>query len=321
MTAAATDLKERTEYEVWLLEAVYDIVGDPFKHGPDAMVYPPDGGPPKFTIYGSFKIDLGDWRPGFLQVGAPLVFVTAFKVLDMLLEWVLGQNGHASTFRFVEKIKSLKGAKGHITFPHAIEQEPWMRERLIALYEELEPLRGTLIHERHFTSKGGGLEVAGSKKGTVGMMVSISAPDLRNLAVVLLSLLRHLLGTSPMDAYVVKRTRRALDELVHLHRLPVLGQLPVGRLRVRRYVAVTPTIDLDLDAIRSDIRANRTNQDVVWDLRLVMVAPDGAHSYLVPWEHLQGPRLRKTSAELAQWTAELPNDVDPAECARVLGLT
>ena len=89
-----SDLSQCTEYEAWLLEAVYEIANRRLAvQELDALIYPPKGGPPTQIVSGAGNIKLGDWRPGFLEAGAPLVFVTAFKLLDMLLEWVLIQKG------------------------------------------------------------------------------------------------------------------------------------------------------------------------------------------------------------------------------------
>ena len=64
------------------------------------------------------NIVVGDWRPGFLNAGAPLVFIATFKLLDMFIEWVLEENGLPSTFRFQNKIKQLNRAP---LFPTLIE--------------------------------------------------------------------------------------------------------------------------------------------------------------------------------------------------------
>ena len=257
---ALADLSERTEYEAWLLEAVYEIVDRRLAvRKADDFVYPPNGKPPVSTKYASSNISIGDWRNGFLKVGAPLVFVTAFKVLDMLMEWVLIQNGKPQTHRFAHKIQATKGAT---QFPSLIETRPWLRERLCALYEELEPLRGTIIHDRRFTSASGSLEVSSTKGGTAGPLVSISETDLRNLALVLVSVLRYLQGAWVMDAFEEKRLRRALDELSHLHKLAMLGQLSPCRLRVRLYVLDEDPITFDIAKVRCDIAAKHKREDL-----------------------------------------------------------
>jgi hypothetical protein len=291
---------------------VYDITDQRIAvEDVDELIYPPSGGPPTQTSYIVGKIIIGDWRPRFLEAGAPLVLVTAFKLLDMLLEWVLSENGYPSTHRFVQKIAALKGS---VCFPPLIRTRPWLQDRLVALYERLEPLRGTIIHARHFKSKGGGLLISNSKGGAVGPAVTISSRDLRNLAFLLVSLLRYSEGTWTMDEFREKRVRRALDELAHLHALGSLGQLSPGFLNVRVYVLEVDPVQCDLGKIRRDVVAKRPNEDVMFDLRLVSVSSDGsrASAFLIPWTQLQNasPQLTKSAAELAPFAVPLPQNID-----------
>lgn len=309
---ALADLSARTEYETWLLEAVYEIVDQRLAvEEVDELVYPPDGGLPRQTKYASVHIAIGDWRREFLQAGAPLVFVTAFKLLDMLIEWVLAQNGKTPTYRYVEKIRALKEP---VRFPALIETRTWLRERLIALYEQLEPLRGTIVHARHFKTASGTLQVSSSKGGKVGPSITIADGDLRNLALVLVSLLRYLQGMWTMDLFQEKRLRRALDELAHLHKLPTLGQLPPSRLTVRLYVSDEDPITFDIAKVRCDIAAKHKREDVIFDVLIIAVALDGtgARAYVLPWDQLQdaGPQFRKTRADLATRAVPLPADVN-----------
>jgi hypothetical protein len=208
-SASASDLRARTEYEAWLLEAVYEIVDQPLVvHDGDELIYPPDGAAPAHIIYCRASLIIGDWRPGFPKAGAPLVFVTVFKLLDMLLEWVLAENGQRSTHQFFQKIAALKAAA--VRFPPIVESRSWLRERLIALYENLEPLRRTIIHALHFKTSNGELKVSSSKGGIIGAPVTISATDLQNLALVLVSLLRYLESKAPGQStfFQEKRVRR-----------------------------------------------------------------------------------------------------------------
>ena len=85
----------------------------------------------RLRLFGVGSINIGDWCPGFLEAGAPLVLVTAFKLLDMILEWVLDQNGYQSTFRFAQKLKALRGS---VQFPPLIGSRPWLQTRIVSLY-------------------------------------------------------------------------------------------------------------------------------------------------------------------------------------------
>jgi len=316
------DLQERTDYEAWLLEAVYEIVDEPVAvSGVDHLVYPPTGGPPDLFGYGAANVTLGDWRPGFLQAGAPLVLVTAFKLLDMLIEWILAQNRVRATHRFTEKISALKRS---IHFPRLINTRPWLQERLIALYEHLEPLRGTIVHNRHFKRSVGGLQVSRSKGATIGPTITFAAADLRNLAVVLVSILRYLEGTWTMDLFREKRVRRALDEIAHLHTLPSLGQLPPSLASVRWYVVDEDPIRCDIARVRTDLAAMRQGQDVLFGLRIIAVSRDGTRgvAYVVPWHDIQQfePQFCKSRHELALYATVPPADIDLPAIARELNL-
>ncbi len=313
-------LEEHTEYETWLLEAVYEIAERRIAASdPDEFIYPPSGASPKTLKYASSSITVGDWRGGFLKVGAPLVFVTAFKILDMLIEWVLVENGVAPTrkaYTFAEKIDALKGP---LQFPRLIEARPWLRERLCGLYEQLEPLRGTIIHDRRFTSASGTLEVSSTKRGVIGPTVLITEADRRNLTVIFVSILRYLQGIWTMDAFEEKCLRRALDELTHLHGLETLGQLPPQRLEVQLCVLDADPIKLDLPRIRVDIAAKFPKQDTVFDVQVTVVSRSEARAsaYLISWDELsqiQGVFTR-SQLDLAPCVIAIPADLDPSEVA------
>ena len=79
----------------------------------------------------------------------------------MLIEWILEENGVPSTFRFQQKLQHLKGSP---IFPQTIEFRPWLKERLTGLYSTLEPLRGTIIHDKHFTATDGAIRVSSSER-------------------------------------------------------------------------------------------------------------------------------------------------------------
>lgn len=255
-------------------------------------------------------------------MGAPLILVTNFKILDMLLEWVLLENGYSATHKFVQKIQLLKG---QVKFPDLIESRPWLKERLNALYESFEPLRGTIIHAPHFKSSNGTLQVAPSKGGTVGALVNFAAADLRNLGVIMVSLLHCIEGTWSMDVLREKRLRWTFDQLVYLHGKPSMNQLPPRFLNVCIYRVEEKQIHCDLEVIRQDLDANNPGEEIIFDLRIIIVTPDGsrAASYLVPWDKLQQSKweFRVKITDMATYAVQVPAGLDPANIARELKQT
>lgn len=317
------DLRARTQYESWLLEAVYDVVGSPvLEDWPDQLVYPASGASPTLRNFGRINAIIGDWRPKFLESGAPLVFVTSFKLLDMLLEWVLERNEISSTYRFVQKIGALK--KG-VTFPPFFASRSWLQDRIIGLYEYLEPLRGTIIHARHFKTSDGILHVSNSKSGTVGPEVIIRADELRSLAVLAVSLLRYVDGTWVINPFREKYLRRTLDDIKYLHGLSSLGQKTPRLLTVRVFTKWSVSIEVDLKRIRDDIARMCPNEDVVFDLRVVTVNVDGskATGYLFSCDKINGERARLVRAvvDIAHLQRPLHEDIDIAQVSQELHMS
>ena len=314
------DLAEATQYESWLLEAAYSIVEDElFPEWPDQMIYPASGGTPRLAIFGRANGVIGDWRPEFLRVGAPLIFITTFKLLDMLVEWVLAQNGHTSTYRFSQKIATLKT---NLTFPPFLASRSWLKERLIALYERLDPLRGTIIHARYFKTTDGALDVASSRRNNVGPTISLAPKEIRSLTVFILSVLRYVDGSWQPDIYREKLLRRTLDELAHLHGLSSMNQLSPHSLTVRVYFVHKESVTINIARIRREVSAQLPDHDVVFDLRLVAIQPDGssAAAYLLPWamlRHETGSILLQL-AKIADYRTELPPDFDARAVMREL---
>ena len=304
-------LAERTEYETWLLEEVYSLVEQElFPSWPDAVVYPVNRSQAQFFVHGSANIVIGDWRPGFLNAGAPLVLVSTFKLLDMLIEWVLIENGEPYTFSFQAKLQKLKNSP---IFPQVIENRLWLKDRLIGLYSILEPLRGTIIHDRHFSVRDGAIQISSSKKGTVGAAVDISAANLRALAVTIVSVLRYVDGTWYLDERREKILRYELDELATLHGLPLLGQKRPFHTCVRVYLKGPNPFDVDPMVIQGELAARYVDQDCSFDLRVLMVKGDEViEAYLFPWSLIAAARSDwHQGIDTQHYRTALPDGIKP----------
>ena len=309
-------LAERTEYEAWLLEAVYSIVEqDLFPSFPDAVIYPLGQSQAQFIGYMRSNCVIGDWRLGFLNAGAPLVFVATFKLLDMLVEWVLEENGFKSTFRFQDKVKQLSLSP---IFPALIEGRPWLKDRLAGLYRTLEPLRGTIIHDRHFAASDGAVRVHSSKGGIVGPEIEISPVELRILALSVVSILRYLDGTWCLDQFRERLLRHHLDNLVPLHGLPLLGQLQPFHTVVRVFSTDSDPRAIDPTSIRIDLARRYSTNDCMFDLRVLTVkGRDVVDAFLFPWRLLEKAGSDwGTNIDPAAYRVPIPDDIKPEHCER-----
>jgi hypothetical protein len=312
-------LLEGVAYELWLIEEAYRVTDKRLAvEDVDELIYPPAGGMPAVTIYGMLGIDEGDWRPGFLRVGAPLILVTCFKLIDMVVEWMMQENGLRVSFRFKEKIKDIDKLS---TYPVLFNERPWLLERLFGLYTTLEPVRGAIIHCRIGAGEGGNLSIPIEANGS-SSTVEISASDLENLARIVVSIYHYLDGTWTMDLFREKRLSNRLDNVAGLHGLSSLGQLEPGFLNIRVYAREGEDVTIDLRRLRADVRAKRPNQDVMFDIRIVAVPRGGiqARAYLCPWDyHKDKPEMLTLRPDAYQKIpAPLPENIDLAVISRQL---
>lgn len=309
------DLAEIIKYEMWFLETVYDLAGKPlFPSWPDQLIYTPGDNKPTMHAYVSANIVIGDWRPGFLNAGSPLVFVTTFKLLDMFLDLVLEKNGSTQDFRFQQKIGRLKNG---VTFPDFIESRSWLKERIIGLYETLEPLRGTIIYAKHFSSTDGNLKVSSSKGGVIGPEQIIDRDQLRALAILVISIIHYVDETWDLNQYKEKVIRSGFDTLLKFHGRPSIGQLEPMFLTVRTYSKGMDMYKMDLKMIRNDLKQKLQNQDVIFDLRVIVASIENRTitAYLIPWVKIEneGDILELSNLQLTRYVAEVPNDIKSDE--------
>ncbi|MGR9101334.1 MAG: hypothetical protein ACU826_12285 [Gammaproteobacteria bacterium] len=314
------DLRQRIQYESWLLEAVYEISGVPIlEEWPDQVIYPANGSALKRSYFMHGTCVIGDWRPQFLKAGAPLIFVTSFKLIDMLIEWILERNGKDAGYRFSKKIENLENG---LAFPPFFNRRNGFKHRLIGFYKNLEPLRGTIIHDRHFKTTDGDLHVSSSKANKIGPEVVIKAEELRKIAILTVSILRYVEGSWKMSPYKEKLLRRMFDEIKHLHKFSSLRQKRPWHLTIRVFAKISDSIQVDLDRIRHDIAEMCPNQDAVFDLRIVAVNADGSNAlgYLFPWEEIRGVsgNFSRPVTEINRFLSQLPDDIDITQIAKEL---
>ncbi len=301
---ALKDLQERIEYEAWLLETVYKVAN---RHFISKLIYPKNGDNPKKFDHGfdgdEGGIYIGDWRAGFKKECAPLVFVTAFKLLDSFIEWILIENSklkHPSS-KFCVKIKAIEDPPAFY-FPDVIESRSWLRERFIAFYEQFEPLRGTVIHNHHFTNADGILEICPSKKGIAGSAVRFTEDDLRNIVHIFIPVIRAIESGKSLDANQEKFLRYRLDTLSQFHNFPPLGQLLPAFLKVSFYDSGEEQFEFDISKIEKDIAENYKDRDVMsFDIHIADSA--GVTTHIIPWDKLQTstPKVNMTRAELSAY--------------------
>lgn len=84
----------------------------------------------------------------------PLTFVSSYKILDMIFEWILTMNSifppsHFWTFN--GKITTIKNLDTTLTFPPFFSRYPDIKDHLFQLYEHLKDYRNEIVHNYSFS--------------------------------------------------------------------------------------------------------------------------------------------------------------------------
>ncbi|OBP17059.1 hypothetical protein A5320_21515 [Rheinheimera sp. SA_1] len=221
----------------------------------------------------------------------------------MLMEWIIEINGHTVNFRFSVKQKQLNG---DLSFPELIEQRPWLKGRLIGLYNFLEKFRSAIIHHSQFSSLDGLLEIKSTKATNA---LCISSHQLRALTEVVVSTIRCISKVWTFEHYQEKYLRFHLDQISFLHQNPLLSQKTPVHVFVRYYQSKNEKT-LDLQRVKQDLDQRYCDYDLSFDLTLIIVTDGTAEqAFCFPWVAFSGsPAIWENRDDWEQFQIPLPQD-------------
>jgi hypothetical protein len=166
----ATDLEEKTSYELDALEFVRkELFQQNETPGTRLSVNlgdeKVDGLYPCTRTHGSFVSTSAQAVRSSLSRFRPLTFSAAFKVQDMIAEWVLRANG-SDKWRFEQKLRAYDDFRKSGTFiePNTFLSWPELSLAFWELYRELVRYRRTVIHGGGISLTNGTLTITESPK-------------------------------------------------------------------------------------------------------------------------------------------------------------
>jgi len=320
------ELKGLVGYEVFFLMEVFGIIRQPISGRYDeTLEYPEDGSAPGRTAHGYISMMMGDWRPGFLNAGGPLILASSFKVLDLIVEWVLGNDSRTAkggALQFKQKVALLNESSR--TWPDFFQEQSPIRERFVALYEALYPYRNTIVHAARFSRTNGGVEVAPSEgKGEFGNPVNMDAGFLKHIASSAVLLARILEGTWKLDRYSKHKLRWSLNALRSLHKVPSDEYVkPPSLTLVRIHREEAPFIHFDIVKIASELNqpmmvsieeygdVDFRASHALFDLEITLRQPSGEQGvYLIPFTSVDMFPNGILSDRLAEFGCSQKNEV------------
>ncbi|WP_257834495.1 hypothetical protein [Burkholderia glumae] len=309
MPNSISDLLNAIEYERFFLEQVYKITTSDRSPDVDIELSYTRDGEPRRKAFGRGSMVLGDWRPGFVAAGKPLIFIVAFKILDSMFDWLVKMPSKAAPRQVKQKLEVLKGIPPE-NMPELFKNETWLFERLIAIYSRAAEFRNTLIHRGDFETSAVGLHVRFGEIQGESERTMISNAEVASLAVVTIKVIRLMAGISTLDVLTRKRIRLLFDGLVSFHGQALLGQSQVQVGRVILNFSKFQNVEFDLSRIREDISPEIQipdahgnfvvlKYDTVFDIKIVIDGVEKeSEEYLIPCNDVDKYPIGISSEEL-----------------------
>ena len=278
------ELEEALGYEKYVLAAACEAIRKERGSGssPAVITIPDDGR----TVLGlQFESNLGDTGTGMTRHMSPLVFVAAYKLLDMLVEWTLRENQVSFRFPFSDKLRAITTTP-NLVFPDLLENDPQLREVVIGLYGGALPMRNAIIHNKWGTNTEGNLNFD-FVHSTHRTQIIIHLEVVLALAEAM-SLIGELLVGGYHDQLKLLTLKWLLDKCQQLHEK---SQFDIGQPRYFRVIRQTATpgagpVHVDLGRIRQVVAKQALNDPAIFDLRVEATSPSGLQVWEIPAESL-----------------------------------
>ncbi len=241
----------------------------------------------------SFEIKMNDWRPMFQTIGAPLAYIASFKVIDLIVEMIIGASPD-KIIQFDKKIELLQSA----TLPDVMRKNEFLAKYLISIFSNGYKIRNVLVHRSTFSAGSEGIngDIIDKKDGKTSFFISWK--NIKALASFAIYL-SDAIAADEISRLDCKCTKLALDSMPEIHKLPLFGQAPPAHSRVRIFRLKSDRIDLNFANIvdfvnrpipfaqpdTRDVHMVRLN-DFDVELEIILINPDNsiAGVYRIPHE-------------------------------------
>jgi hypothetical protein len=227
-----------------------------------------------------------------------LAFLSCFKILDAIVEWILEYNFNAGAltrlaWRFEDKVCDIHQSK--LLLPSLLNENDWLRRMTFALYENLLPFRHEIVHRHSYQVSDGVLVVVDTKSDDRGEL-RIDRHRLGSLARFVIGLGACLTGKAPLDQHMTLRMRYYTDQIADIHGAGVFDQKEPLVVNVKLSVPEEEgTFAADLGQVRQEVQRIHPGRDVLFNLVLCATRDDDS-----------------------VWKWEIPYDAVPSDTVLVL---
>ena len=233
----------------------------------------------------SMRDTMGDIGAGMVRKMSPLVFTASFKMLDMILEWTISENGTACPFQFDKKIDIIDN-NSNILYPDFLGTDALLRRTTISLYKTLTPYRNAIIHNRWGQARQGTLDFDFHRKGS-HYNKSVTFDEVLALADIS-ELLGTMLVHQSSDNQKLDSLRFLYNQISSLH-----GQPPFAITQPRYFQVIRRTVmpqtgylTVDLDGVKAKVYEQSTGKPATFDLMVVAEASPRPIVWKIPFSNI-----------------------------------
>jgi hypothetical protein len=229
------------------------------------------------TFGGGSTIEVYDQLKG-------LLFSAAYKILDMMIEWTLRENGMPpDKWRFSDKVSWL--ARPNLSFPDFLGTDSQLQEVLTSCYRRFLPFRNAMTHGQWGELKNGALHFDFVDRGGHHAMIFTSDQVMAWVEAVS-QIASMLIVPALATPKAISAAKRNLD-LIQIHHGEALFSIPEPRTFhvVRRREATSPFL-VDLKRIHSIAETQAQGQPYEVQLRIEQGLEGNRKCWEIPPENI-----------------------------------
>jgi hypothetical protein len=198
---------------------------------------------------------------------SPLVFTSSYKVLDMVFEWTIMENGLVPPWKFEEKIKLINKTPA-LRYPDFLDTDATLRNVLFALYREATPYRNAITHNRWGQTTQGALDFdftrnAKQYKKMVAFDIVLAMADS-------MELLATMLVNQSADQNKLDTLRWLLDKLATFHGQPLFNITQPRYYSIVRRTTLPEAgvLTVDLNQVKAVVQRQAMGHPATFDLMI-----------------------------------------------------
>lgn len=214
-----------------------------------------------------------------IQQMSPLLFCAGYKLLDMLIEWIIKENEGTSPWKFTQKINILQQRAAGISLPSGFQD---VFEPLCSLYMNCVKYRNAITHGKWGENANGTLKFDFTDKQAGRILQDIDFDTVIIFSECIKTCVEEAI-TPNVDSDRIRRVKWFLDKLSHLHQKPRFD-LPIpSYYRVTREISdPRRPVVVDVKRINQIVSRDAKGANYSYELTVIALREKGNDKWMIP---------------------------------------